>query len=59
MCERPTNKISNKSTNANGRKATNPSIRRTTGRDHRAVVIRWTAAQVTPAELIAVKKYQL
>src|ERR1051326_6450231 len=50
--------VSRKNTNATGKNATYPSINRITWRDQRAVVIRWTATNVTPACERAVKNNQ-
>src|SRR5258706_1799214 len=58
MWLRPT-KIRSNSTNATGRNATYPSRNRITGLDHRAVVMRWTATNITPADEMLVKYSQL
>src|SRR5688500_19861251 len=47
------------SRNATGSHATKPSMIRTVGRDHRAVVIRWAAAMATPADDTVVTNSQL
>jgi hypothetical protein len=58
MCLRP-RKIRPSSRKATGRNATYPSRNRTTGRDHRAVVMRCTATSTTAAWEIETKKSQL
>ena len=50
--------ISRRPTAANGKKATKPSRKRITPRDQRAVVMRCTAENMTPAEAIVVKNSQ-
>src|ERR1043165_5880148 len=55
---RPATSVSRKNTNATGKNATYPSMNRITWRDQRAVVIRWTATNVTPACESAVKNNQ-
>ena len=52
---RPTRTIRSRSTNATGRKATYPSRKRMIGRDQRAVVMRCTATNITPADDTDVK----
>src|SRR5712671_6692222 len=51
--------VRSRNTSATGRKATYPSMNRMIGRDQRAVVIRWTATNTTPADESAVKNNQL
>src|SRR3954464_11681582 len=52
---RPTKMMSSSSTTATGMNATYPSRNLTTGLDQRAVVIRCTATNITPADEIEVK----
>ncbi len=46
----PSRTLMRSRTNATGRKATYPSSKRMRGRDQRAVVMRCTATNITPAE---------
>ncbi len=59
MCPLPTRRLMSSSTSATGRKATYPSMKRMIGRDQRAVVMRCTATNTTPAEESDVKYSQL
>src|SRR5678815_134338 len=59
MCDLPTKIVSSSITNATGSHATKPSMNRMTGRDQRAVVMRCTAANITPADESDVKNSQL
>src|SRR5678815_3409756 len=56
---RPAKSVSSRNTNATGRNATYASMKRMTWRDQRAVVIRCTATNVTPALESAAKNSQL
>src|ERR1700684_842385 len=59
MWERPAVMISTRNTKATGKNATYTSANRITSRDHRAVVIRCTATNVTAAAEMSEKYHQL